>query len=309
MEQAQQPKRGLSALLASTTKGPVGTSAQASASSSVVIADIPVGAVRPNPSQPRMDFDPSALAELAASIKAQGLIQPIVVRKLRAEDVTGQHQYELIAGERRWRAAQTAGLANIPAIIKAVFSDKDVLLLSLVENLQRADLNPLEEALAYDRLAKIFGLKHDEIADAVGKSRSAVSNTLRILELPATVQEAVQQRRLTLGHAMVLLSIPDAKLQSQLAAKAQAENLTIRDLERIVAWQQRPSRMATRPDRQKGTRQTRMAPPDIQDAERRLREHFGTRVTIEEGIRKGRIVIEFYSADDFQRITKLMHLE
>jgi len=306
MEASVQPKRGLSALLSSTTGKAAGIGGIGAEASQVLMLDLPVSAIRPSSSQPRSHFDEGSLNELAASIKAQGLVQPIVVRKLDREAGAGELQYELIAGERRWRAAKMAGLSKVPAVIKAVFDDREVLLLSLVENLQRDDLSAIEEASAYERLAKTFGLRHEQIADAVGKSRATVTNSIRLLELPSSIQDAIKAKRITPGHAMILLSIPDAKVQSQLAAKVQVENLTVRDLERLVSWHQSGSRLPPASERKKGTHSTRVAAPEVQEAERQLREYFGTRVLIEEGIRKGRIVIEFYSVSDYERIIGLM---
>ena len=319
MDTPIKPKRGLSALLASTTQTPPpvqnaspGTSPQAAAAPviapSITSADIPLTAIRPSPTQPRTYFAPEALAELAASIKARGLVQPVVVRSLKPEEATGVHRYELIAGERRWRASQLAGLTVVPAVIKEVFDQRDILLLSLVENLQRDDLNPLEEALAYQRLAETFNLTHEQIAEGVGKNRATVSNVMRILELPTSIQEALKTRRLSMGHAKILLTIPDSQIQGQLASKAQAEGLTVRDLEKLVAWEQteKPAKTVQIQSRPKGSRNTRVTPAHLQDLERRLREHFGTKVAVEEGLRKGRIVIEFYSTEDFERIAGLM---
>jgi ParB family chromosome partitioning protein len=322
-------KRGLSALLAATTlpenalPTPATAAGQPAASSSapaspgpvltnsLTTGDIPILHIRPNPKQPRTDFEPQALAELAASIKARGLIQPVVLRQLQPHEVSGEQRYELIAGERRWRASQVAGLTVLPAVIKPLFDEREILLVSLVENLQRDDLNPLEEALAYERLAKTFSLTHDQIADGVGKSRATISNMIRVLDLPSTIQDALKNKKLTMGHAKVLLTIPDARIQCQLAAKVQAQNLTVRDLERLIvgASEEAPASVPQTAPREKGTRNTRVAPPHVQDIERRMREHFGTRVTVEENLRKGRIVIEFYSVEDFERIAKLMGIE
>ena len=309
MEMSLQPKRGLSALLSSTIGKATSSAGAGAEASQVLMLDLPVNAVRPNASQPRSHFDEGSLNRLAASIKTQGLVQPIVVRELNRAEGSEDSQYELIAGERRWRAAKIAGLVKVPAIVKAVSNDRDLLLLSLVENLQRADLSAIEEAVAYERLAKTFGLKHEEIADAVGKSRATVTNSIRLLELPSSVQEAIKTRRISAAHGIILLCIPDAKIQSQLAAKVQAEGLTVRDLERLVSWQQSASKLPLVSERRKGTRNTRVASPEVQEAERQLREHLGTRVLIEEGARKGRIVIEFYSVSDFQRIIGLMNPE
>ncbi|HYF51946.1 MAG TPA: ParB/RepB/Spo0J family partition protein [Planctomycetota bacterium] len=310
-----KPKRGLSALLAATT--PAQTNNQAApqqavlqTQSSVLTADLAPNEIRPNPKQPRTDFDPQALADLAASIKARGLIQPVVVRSLKPNEITGTAKYELIAGERRWRASQTAGLTKIPAVIKDVFDDRDILLLSLVENLQRDDLNPIEEALAYERLAKTFNLTHEQIADGVGKNRVTVSNAIRLLELPSSIQDAIKARRLSVGHAKVLLSIPDPKLQAQIAAKVQAEYFSVRDLERLVSGSvlAAPSVPATTGSKSK-TPGDRIAAPQVQEMERRLAEHLGTRVSIEQTLKRGRIQIEFYSVEDFHRIIEIMGLK
>ena len=312
-----KPKRGLMALLANT-QAPVTAptnsataekSEPVAADNAMLLADVPITHIRANPNQPRTTFDPAALDELAASIKTQGVIQPVVVRPLKPDEIKGaEHKYELIAGERRWRASQMAGLKNIPAVVKPSWHERDILLLSLVENLQRDDLDPIEEALAYDRLVKTFALTQDQVADGVGKSRTTVTNMLRILELPASVQEALKHRKLTLGHAKALLAVPDSKLQAQLAAKAQGENLTVRDLERLISADKpqrksgalgRPSRIMTRS----------YVSADHQDVERKLREHFGTRVRIEDGATAGRVIVEFYSVEDFNRIIKLMGSE
>ena len=311
IETIPRPKRGLSALLASTTQGVDSLSSASGATSSITLVDIPIASIRPNINQPRTLFAPEALAELVASIKSHGLVQPIVVRQLKSEETSGEVRYELIAGERRWRAAQIAGLSNLPAIMKPVFEQRDILLLSLIENLQRDDLNAIEEAQAYDRLARNFGLTHDQIADGVGKKRASISNIIRLLELPPLIQEAVKARRISVGHAKVLLTIPDSKLQNLFAAKVQAENLTVRDLERLIAGTPVASSFGASgqsSDRRRGPRFLRVTPPNIQDVERQLREYFGTRVQVTGGQRKGQIIIEFYSVEDFARITQHMGL-
>ena len=309
MDQPPRPKRGLSALLASTTV----PSSTSTSDSNVIVenpvstADVRLTSIRPNPSQPRTHFKDDALNELAASIKARGLIQPVVVRQLRPEEIKGEHRYELIAGERRWRASQLAGLTEIPVVVKKVFEERDILLLSLVENLQRDDLNPIEEALAYERLAATFNLTHEQIAEGVGKSRVTVTNMIRILALPSSIIDAIKSRGLSVGHAKVLLGIPDAKIQAQIGAKVQAENLTVRELERLLEG---PKAGGTVPvNSPKNSTESRVTPAHLQEAERRLREHFGTKVIVEEGSRKGSITIDFYSVEDFQRITKLMGLQ
>jgi len=301
-------KRGLSALLSSTQ--PVSNQPESAVlANSITTADLALTSVRSNSAQPRTFFDPEALEQLAHSIKARGLIQPIVVRQLKPEEVTGEIRYELIAGERRWRASQIAGLTVVPAVIKQVFDQREILLLSLVENLQRDDLNPVEEALAYQKLNTDFNLTHDQIADGVGKKRASVSNAIRLLELPPAVVEAVRTRKISAAHAKILLSIPNPEFQSKLAAKVQAEHLTTRDLEKLVAWndeQRKGIQEKTPAKHTKGSRETHLTPAHLQEIEHGLREHFGTRVYVEEGLRKGSITIEFYSVEDFNRIIGLI---
>jgi len=300
-----KPKRGLSALLAATTTHSTAAPTEV-ATSSIISMDLAPNEIRPNPKQPRTDFDPQALSDLASSIRARGLIQPVVVRSMKPDEITGSAKYELIAGERRWRASQMAGLLKIPAIIKEVFDDRDILLLSLVENIQRDDLNAIEEALAYERLATTFSLTHEQIADGVGKNRTTVSNAIRLLELPSSIQDAVRHRKLSVGHAKVLLSIPDPKLQAQIAAKVQAEYFSVRDLERLISGSVLESPGVPEKGASIGAK---VAAPQVQEMERRLAEHFGTRVSIEQSLKRGRIQIEFYSVEDFQRMIELMGLK
>lgn len=307
MEIDNRPKRGLGALLAATTQPSDSPAPQVS------VAETPIAAIRRNPAQPRTDFDPVALNELAASIKARGLIQPVVVRPLKPEEATGDTKYELIAGERRWRASQIAGLTTIPIVVKQVFDDRDILLLSLVENLQRDDLNTIEEAHAYDKLGKAFNLTHDQIAVGIGKSRAYISNTIRLLELPSSILDSIKSKQLSPGHGKLLLSVPDPRIQQHLAAKTIAENLTIRELERLTVGtlsDDLPGDTHKRGTRHKGSRATRApSTAELRDLEQRLREHFGTKVHIEEGARKGRLLIEFYSTADLDRIIGLFKLE
>ena len=326
MDQPNRPKRGLGALLAATTQlpDPQTTAGVVSPAPTATVssAEVAILSVRPNPDQPRTVFEPIALNELADSIKAQGLIQPLVVRPLKPEEATGDIKYELIAGERRWRASQIAGLTVVPIVIKSVYNDRDILLLSLVENLQRDDLNPIEEAVAYEKMSSKFNLTHDQIANGIGKSRVYITNSIRLLELPQTVLDALRNRKITQGHAKVLLSLPDAKMQSHFAAKTQAENLTVRELERLTVDTLKPEASvgnmpsprangasSSEQPRLKSSRGTRLPSAEIQDLERRLREHFGTRVSIEESLRKGRILIEFFSVDDLQRIIDILKMD
>lgn len=275
----------------------------------MLTADVEITSIRPNATQPRVEFNIDAINELAASIKIKGIIQPVIIRTIKSDDLNEKIKYEIIAGERRWRAAQIAGLSTIPAVIKQSVDDRETLMLSLIENIQRNDLNPIEEALAYQRLAKIFSLTHDQISEGVGKSRSSVSNLLRILELPNSVQDAIKAGRLSIGHAKVLLMIPDPKVQAQFATKAQVENMTVRQLERLITGAISTDNSASKTSNSNlnaNVAKQQLSSANNLDIERKLREHFGTRVSIEENLRKGRIIIEFYSPDDFERVTKLM---
>lgn len=302
MEQ-NQPKRGLNALLQNTTNAKFEvnqTTGHLPATSTVSI-----NLIHPNAEQPRKSFDASALSELAESIRIKGLIQPVIVRKIKTPGANDAETFELIAGERRWRAAKQAGLSEIPVVIKTVSNDTDVLLLSLIENLQREDLNPIEEALAYQRLRTSFSMTQEEISVAVSKSRSSVSNSLRLLELPGIIQDKIKSGELTFGHAKVLLGVEDSKLQYKLAAKCTEETLSVRQLELLVAGKESLSKM-----RQSSLARSnqRRASAQVKHIETRLRTHFGTKVHIEEGVNKGKLIIEFYSVEDFDRITGLMGL-
>ncbi|MFB9367325.1 ParB/RepB/Spo0J family partition protein [Kitasatospora sp. NPDC001664] len=259
-------------------------------------AELPLDSITPNPRQPREVFDEDKLAELVASIKEVGLLQPVVVRQ------TAVGRFELIMGERRWRASREAGLDVIPAIVRATDDDK-LLLDALLENLHRAELNPLEEAAAYDQLLRDFSCTHDELADRIGRSRSHVSNTLRLLKLSPTVQRRVAAGVLTAGHARALLGVLDAEAQDQLARRIIAEGLSVRTTEEIVAvmdQDQKPQR-AARPQAGK------LISPAFNDLSARLSDRFETRVKVEVSQRngrlgKGKVVLEFASVEDLNRI-------
>jgi ParB family chromosome partitioning protein len=255
-------------------------------------AELPVDAITPNPRQPRDAFDDDALAELVHSIREVGLLQPIVVRTGKTDS------YELIMGERRWRAVQQAGLSTIPAIVRET-TDDDLLRDALLENLHRADLNPLEEAAAYQQLLDDFGCTHEELAQRIGRSRPQITNTLRLLKLSAPVQRRVAAGVLSAGHARTLLAIEDAERQDALAARVVAEGISVRGLEELVAVG--VSGPATR-------RVVRKAPvaPRLAEIADRLSERFDTRCKVELGRSKGRITVEFASIDDLQRILDLM---
>ncbi|MFS0694319.1 ParB/RepB/Spo0J family partition protein [Streptomyces nitrosporeus] len=255
-------------------------------------AEIPHDRITPNPRQPRVVFDPDALAELVTSIKEVGLLQPVVVRK------TADDRYELIMGERRWRACGEAGLEHIPAIVRAT-DDEKLLLDALLENLHRAQLNPLEEAAAYDQLLKDFNCTHDQLADRIGRSRPQVSNTLRLLRLSPPVQRRVAAGVLSAGHARALLSLDDSEEQDRLAHRIVAEGLSVRAVEEIVNV-----RSAERggPAKARGPRAGGRVSPALTDLASRLSDRFETRVKVDLGQKKGKIVVEFASMEDLDRI-------
>ncbi|MFJ2555076.1 MULTISPECIES: ParB/RepB/Spo0J family partition protein [unclassified Streptomyces] len=255
-------------------------------------AEVPIDSITPNPRQPREVFDEDALAELITSIKEVGLLQPVVVRQV------GSERYELIMGERRWRACREAGLERIPAIVRAT-DDEKLLLDALLENLHRAQLNPLEEAAAYDQLLKDFNCTHDQLADRIGRSRPQVSNTLRLLRLSPPVQRRVAAGVLSAGHARALLSVDDSEEQDRLAHRIVAEGLSVRAVEEIVTLM--GSRPQTSP-KSKGPRAGARLSPALGDLASRLSDRFETRVKVDLGQKKGKIVVEFASMDDLDRI-------
>jgi ParB family transcriptional regulator, chromosome partitioning protein len=256
--------------------------------------EIPVGAITPNPRQPRQVFDSETLEELAASIGAVGLLQPVVVRKVMPG------HYELVMGERRWRASEQAGLSHIPAIVRET-PDDDLLRNALIENLHREQLNPLEEAAAYQQLLDDFAATHEELARRVGRSRPHISNTIRLLGLPAGVQKRVAAGVLSAGHARALLAVEDLQAQEHLAHRIVAEGLSVRAVEEIVAL----GAQATKAPRQQDTRPKPVA-PGLKDIADQLSDAFETRVKVELGHRKGKIVVEFATLDDLERIVKTM---
>ncbi|MEE8105844.1 MAG: ParB/RepB/Spo0J family partition protein [Planctomycetota bacterium] len=256
------------------------------------VTPIPVTELRRSPFQPRQEFDEGKLQELAASIKESGVLQPILVRP----SGTG---YEIVAGERRFRAAEKAGLKEIPALIRP-YSDEDVLVLSLVENVQRADLNPIDKAQAYQRLVKHLGATQADIAQKLGLNSATVSNMLRLLELPSEVKDLVRNGALTMGHARALLALPDEVEQLKMAERVIREGLSVRAVEEF-ARRDEGARAAT-PKRRKNPRKT----PQVAALEADLRAHLGTKVSIQDRRGKGRITIEYYSPDDFERVVQLI---
>lgn len=280
--------KGLSALI-SARPAPIRLEAEPGEK----IQQVELSRIVPSPLQPRKDFARDALTELVESIRQHGIIQPLVVRL-----VAGKH--ELIAGERRWRAAQEAGLTQAPVVTR-VATDLEVLELSLIENLQRADLNPIEEAQAYARLANEFGMRQEDIAQKVGRSRAAVANSMRLLDLHEQVQTWVTQGLLSVGHAKVLLGLKEPEEQKAVAETILRRSATVRATERLVARQLG----GTRPRRK---RQTVATSATIEDLQNRLQEHLGTRVTIHHGEKRGRIEIEYYGNDDLQRVLNALGL-
>jgi ParB family transcriptional regulator, chromosome partitioning protein len=255
-------------------------------------AEIPVGEIRPNAVNPRQVFDEEAMAELVHSIREIGLLQPVVVRR------AGPSSYELVMGERRWRATQQAGLATIPAIVRET-DDTDMLRDALLENLHRSNLNPLEEAAAYQQLLEDFSCTHDELAQRIGRSRPQISNTLRLLKLSPAVQRRVAAGVLSAGHARALLGVTDPEQQDRLAQRVVAEGISVRGLEEIVAVG----------DTGGGTpkpHRARPKAPGLGEISERLADRLETRVKVDLGKSKGRITIEFANTGDLQRIVDLI---
>jgi ParB family chromosome partitioning protein len=251
-----------------------------------VVRMIPVDSLQPNPHQPRSVMDEGQLADLAASIRAHGLIQPIIVTETTAG-------YVLIAGERRWRAAQLAGLTEVPVIVKET-TPQDMLVLALIENIQRADLNPLEEANAYKQLVEEFELTHADVAERVGKGRSTVTNLIRLLELPANIQAAVFDGRVSGAHGRALLSLPTPEMQTNIMNQIIRQNLSVRQTEDLVTSLMAEKRPSPRP--------RRSLPPELADLQNRFEESLGTRVNIHKGEQGGRVVIHFYSDEELDAI-------
>jgi ParB family chromosome partitioning protein len=286
--------KGLGALIGLPAIAATGDAAE----SGERVHQVSLGSIVPSPLQPRKDFNREALQELIDSIRQHGIIQPLILRQAGA-------RFELIAGERRWRAAQELGLATVPAIIRTA-NDLQVLELSLIENLQRADLNPIEEAQGYARLANEFGMRQEDIAIKVGRSRAAVANALRLLDLHPQVQVWLAQNLLSVGHAKVLLALKQPEEQLLAAETVLRRNATVRYTERLVARQLGIGR---------GRRRSRRTPADVnttatavEDLQNRLQQHLATHVTIHHADKRGRIEIEYYGADDLQRIVSALGL-
>lgn len=277
------------------------------------LAELPIDSLSPNPNQPRVHFDEETLAELAASIREIGVLQPVLARSI------GNGQYQLVAGERRWRAARRAGLTTIPAIVR-VTDDLHSVEQALVENLHRQDLTPLEEAAAYQQLIEDFHLTHEQVSSRVGKSRSAVTNTLRLMSLPPAIQHLLADARLSAGHARALLGSPDRAFQEYLAKRAVDDGLSVRAVEEAI--RDRQSGGAGIPDADDGpgnvtgvTRPhdgagvspiTRLRPPGLLELEHLLAEHLDTKVAVSMGAKRGKVTIEFADLEDLERIYRQM---
>ena len=300
--------RGLDALIPS---GSTVISPRDGGGSGTGLQEISVASIDPNPNQPRSHFDEDALAELSASIKAIGLLQPVLVRPSSTPD-----RFELIAGERRWRASKRAGLSTIPAIVR-VTDDVSSVEQALVENLHRQDLTPLEEAAAYQQLLEDFSMTHEQVATKVGKSRSAITNSLRLLSLPPTIQQYLAEGRLSAGHAKALLGTPNRALQESLARVAVDQSLTVRGLEEAVRNAVNPGAGSTTVTPKPGTigvkpksgtpgRVNLVKEPGLHELEELLSEHLATPVTVTLSGKHGKMVVEFADLEDLERIYRLM---
>jgi ParB family chromosome partitioning protein len=276
--------RGLGALLPTR---PVAQPSVEAPHSGEEVAQLAIDMIDPNPLQPRRIFQHDRIEELAQSISANGIIQPLVVRR-RAE------RYQLVAGERRWRAAKVAGLAHVPVVIKEI-PDERLLEITLIENIQREDLNAIETAQAFDRLCRELHLSHDEVGRRTGKDRSTIANLIRLLQLPPDIQQLIAEKRLSIGHARCLLTLPSAELQREVAEKSVAQGWSVRQVERLT------QRMME--DRKPKAVDEVQVDPNVKAAIEQLERVLGTKVRIVERARqKGRIEIDYYSAEDLNRI-------
>ena len=280
--------KGLGALLHTRTQAPAGPAAPAPAPIDYQAHTIPIDAIEANPAQPRRIFQNERLAELAQSIQANGIIQPLVVRKVG-------DRYQLVAGERRWRAARLAGIQEVPVVVQDI-PDEHLLEVTLIENSQREDLNPIETAVAFDRMGRELNLNAEQIGERTGKDRTTVLNFQRLLQLPPDLQQLVAERRLSAGHARCLLGLPTAELQREVAEKAVAQGWSVRQTERVTQ-KMTEGRQAKHVDEVK-------TDPNVKAAIDEMQRVLGTRVKIVEKSKKkgGRIEIEYYSGDDLDRI-------
>jgi ParB family chromosome partitioning protein len=286
--------KGLGALI------PAGVDLDADVGGGSGFEELLVDTIRPNRYQPRGQFDEEALGALADSIREVGVLQPVLVRPV-------DDGYELIAGERRWRAARRVGLQRIPALVRET-DDAAALEHALVENLHRDDLNPLEEAAAYQQLIEDFGLTHEAVASQVGKSRTSITNSLRLLQLPPTIQKLLREDRLSMGHARALLATPDRAFQEKLAQRAVADDLSVRAVEEEIREHEGSSGTPAAegdpaPSRRK---RTALRPPGLLELEELLGDHLDTRVSISMGASRGKVVVEFSTLEDLERIYRIV---
>ena len=256
---------------------------------------VPINQIEPNRNQPRKQFDEDAIEELADSIKQFGVIQPLIVKKR-------ENYYEIIAGERRWRASKKAGIKKVPVIVKD-YDENEILKISLIENLQREDLNPIEEALAYQQLKSEYGLKQDEIATSISKSRTAITNTMRLLKLDERVQKMVMDNLITSGHGRTLIPIEDKEVQYQTAVKIMDEGLSVREAERIVKKMLEEKKQ----DKEEPSLEQQEEQRYLSFFEGKMKDILGSKVTIKnKKNQKGKIEIEYYSKDELERIIDLI---
>jgi ParB family transcriptional regulator, chromosome partitioning protein len=297
--------KGLSALIPNEVVG----------DRSSALREVPIGSIVPNPRQPRVNFDEETMSSLTASIKELGILQPVLVRQIGSE---AADEYELIAGERRWRAARRAGLQSIPVLVQTA-NETHSLEQALVENLHRQDLNVLEEAAAYQQLIEEFGYTHDQVATRVGKSRTAVTNILRLLQLPTAVQRLLSDDQISAGHGRALLGTPDRGYQEMLAKSIVIDGLTVRAVEELVREHAQagadpeegggpvPIReLSATPPGSDPDGQYRLPPPGILELEELLSDHLNTRVKVDMSAKRGKVVVEFATLEDLERIYKLM---
>ena len=280
--------KGLSSLLPSRAAAPAAAPPPATPAEPPTVNRLPIDQIEPNPNQPRTVFDPARLQELAASIQANGIIQPLIVRKIG-------DKYHLIAGERRWRASRLAGLKEVPIVIANLHDDR-LLEVALIENIQREDLNPIEVAVAFEKLSNDLGLSHEEIGKRTGKDRTTITNMLRLLRLPGDVQLLLAEKRLSMGHARAILGLPTEELQREVAEKAAAQGLSVRQVEQMV-------HNMTKAREVKNADTPEPVDPNVKAAIGELEAALGTRVRIvEKAPGKGKIEIDYYSQDDLDRI-------
>jgi len=289
--------RGLETLIPAARASAAPAAVAPATESGEVIRQIPVDQIERNPYQTRHRVNEIALAELTASVRASGIMQPIVVRQIAGDNSTGKPKYHLIAGERRWLAAKKAGLATVPAIVRQC-SNEQAMELTIIENLQREDLNPMEQALAFDRLAHEFGLTQEQIAQKTGKDRATIANYLRLLRLPMETRMAIQLGQISFGHAKVMLTLDTPEKLIRVTKKILEDALSVRQTEDLVFDINHPIENQQKPPR--------VIDPNVREAEKRLQQVLGARVRIKDRRGRGKVVIEYNSLDDFDRILEAL---